>query len=64
MDRRRFLKATGLSSISEAKIQSDKKGDRYIALIEKPGRPAIHVLAEIFAVQPDPRPVDPRPRPR
>src|ERR1700743_1500578 len=45
-----FLKATGLSSISEAKIQSDKKGDRYIALIEKPGRAALDVLAEILPV--------------
>ncbi|HKU04581.1 MAG TPA: glycine--tRNA ligase subunit beta [Bradyrhizobium sp.] len=45
-----FLKATGLSSINEAKIQSDKKGDFYIALIEKPGRPAIDVLAEILPV--------------
>ncbi|MGE0285531.1 MAG: glycine--tRNA ligase subunit beta [Bradyrhizobium sp.] len=45
-----FLKATGLSSISEAKIQSDKKGDFYIALMEKPGRPAIDVLAEILPV--------------
>src|ERR1700759_475290 len=45
-----FLKATGLSSIGEAKIQSDKKGDRYIALIEKPGRPAIDVIAEILPV--------------
>jgi glycyl-tRNA synthetase beta chain len=45
-----FLKATGLSSISEAKIQSDKKGDFYIALIEKPGRPAIDVLADILPV--------------
>ena len=45
-----FLKATGLSSLSEAKIQSDKKGDFYIALIEKPGRPAIDVLAEILPV--------------
>src|ERR1700742_1374088 len=45
-----FLKATGLASISEAKIQSDKKGDRYIALIEKPGRAAIDVLAEILPV--------------
>jgi glycyl-tRNA synthetase beta chain len=45
-----FLKATGLTSISEAKIQSDKKGDRYIALIEKPGRAAIDVLAEILPV--------------
>jgi glycyl-tRNA synthetase beta chain len=45
-----FLKATGLSSLSEAKIQSDKKGDFYIALIEKPGRPAIDVLADILPV--------------
>ena len=45
-----FLKATGLSSISEAKIQSDKKGDFYIALTEKPGRPAIDVLADILPV--------------
>ncbi|WP_027553781.1 glycine--tRNA ligase subunit beta [Bradyrhizobium sp. Cp5.3] len=45
-----FLKATGLSSLSEAKIQNDKKGDFYIALIEKPGRAAIDVLAEILPV--------------
>jgi glycyl-tRNA synthetase beta chain len=46
-----FLKATGLASVSEAKIQRDpKKGDFYIALIEKPGRPAIDVLAEILPV--------------
>lgn len=45
-----FLKATGLSSLSEAKIQSDKKGDFYIALIEKPGRAAIDVIAEMLPV--------------
>ncbi|MBR0696781.1 glycine--tRNA ligase subunit beta [Bradyrhizobium lablabi] len=45
-----FLKATGLSSVSEAKIQNDKKGDFYIALIEKPGRPAIDVIAEMLPV--------------
>src|SRR5215204_1865909 len=45
-----FLKATGLASLSEAKIQSDKKGDFYIALIEKPGRPAIDVLADFLPV--------------
>src|SRR6201992_4026526 len=45
-----FLKATGLSSLSEAKIQQDKKGDHYIALIERPARPAIDVLAEILPV--------------
>jgi len=46
-----FLKATGLASISEAKIQSDpKKGDFYIALIEKPGRATIDVLADMLPV--------------
>src|SRR6476660_3393593 len=46
-----FLKATGLASIEEAKIQTDpKKGDFYIALIEKPGRATIDVLAEILPV--------------
>ena len=46
-----FLKATGLASIEEAKIQRDpKKGDFYVALIEKPGRATIDVLAEILPV--------------
>ncbi len=43
-----FLKAAGLKSLDEAKIQRDPKGDFYIALIEKPGRPAIDVIAEIM----------------
>jgi glycyl-tRNA synthetase beta chain len=43
-----FLKATGLASLDEAKIQRDPKGDFYIALMEKPGRPAIDVIAEII----------------
>lgn len=44
-----FLKATGLTSLSEAKIQTDaKKGDFYIALIEKPGRATIDVLADML----------------
>ena len=46
-----FLKATGLASIDEAKIQRDpKKGDFYVALIEKPGRATLEVLAEILPV--------------
>ncbi|MGX1165924.1 glycyl-tRNA synthetase beta chain [Bradyrhizobium sp. USDA 372] len=45
-----FLKATGLKSLEEAKIQRDPKGDFYIGLIEKPGRDAIDVLAEILPV--------------
>ncbi|MCP3406095.1 glycine--tRNA ligase subunit beta [Bradyrhizobium sp. CCGB01] len=45
-----FLKATGLKSLDEAKIQRDPKGDFYIGLIEKAGRDAIDVLAEILPV--------------
>jgi len=43
-----FLKGAGLKSISEAKVQPDKKGDLYVATIEKPGRPAIEVIGEIL----------------
>jgi glycyl-tRNA synthetase beta chain len=43
-----FLKAAGLKSIDEAKVQPDKKGDFYIAVIEKPGRSAIDVIGEIL----------------
>jgi glycyl-tRNA synthetase beta chain len=44
-----FLKATGLASLDEAKIQRDpKKGDFYIALIEKPGRATLDVLADML----------------
>jgi glycyl-tRNA synthetase beta chain len=43
-----FLRAAGLKSIGEAKIQPDKKGDFYVAVIEKRGRPAIDVIGEIM----------------
>ncbi|HEU0148232.1 MAG TPA: glycine--tRNA ligase subunit beta [Bradyrhizobium sp.] len=44
-----FLKATGLASLDEATIQRDpKKGDFYVALIEKPGRATLDVLAEML----------------
>src|SRR5262249_15648085 len=42
-----FLKAAGLSSIDQAEVQPDKKGDFYVALIEKAGKPAIDVIAGI-----------------
>ncbi len=46
-----FLKAAGLDSIEQAKIESDpKKGDFYVALVEKPGRPALEVIAEMLPV--------------
>jgi glycyl-tRNA synthetase beta chain len=44
-----FLKAAGLASIAEAKVETDpKKGDFYVALIERPGRPAYEVLSELL----------------
>jgi len=44
-----FLKSAGLSSIDEAKVQKDpKRGDFYVALIDRPGRAAIEVIAEIL----------------
>ncbi|WP_454914700.1 glycine--tRNA ligase subunit beta [Xanthobacter sediminis] len=44
-----FLKSAGLSSIDEAKVQSDpKKGDFYVAVVEKKGRTTPEVIAEII----------------
>jgi glycyl-tRNA synthetase beta chain len=43
-----FLKSAGLKSIGEAKVQPDKKGDFYVAVIEKPGRAALDVIAEFL----------------
>src|SRR5256714_2368182 len=46
-----FLKSTGLASLDQANIQRDpKKGDFYVALIEKPGRATIDVLADMLPV--------------
>ncbi|MFG1414235.1 glycine--tRNA ligase subunit beta [Xanthobacter sp. VTT E-85241] len=43
-----FLKSAGLASIDQASIQSDpKKGDFYVAVVERPGRPTTEVIAEI-----------------
>jgi glycyl-tRNA synthetase beta chain len=43
-----FLKAAGLKSIGEAKVQPDKKGDFYVAVIEKQGKPALEVIAQMI----------------
>ena len=43
-----FLRGAGLSSIEQATVQPDKKGDVYVAVIEKPGRPAPDVIAEFM----------------
>ncbi len=43
-----FLKAAGLDSLDQATIVSDpKKGDSYIAVIEKPGQETVAAIAEI-----------------
>jgi glycyl-tRNA synthetase beta chain len=43
-----FLKSAGLASIGEAQVVSDpKKGDFYVARIEKPGRAAKEIVAEL-----------------
>ncbi|KAA3502926.1 glycine--tRNA ligase subunit beta [Rhizobium rhizogenes] len=44
-----FLRGAGLSDISEAQVVSDpKKGDFYIAIINRPGRPAEEIIAEVM----------------
>ncbi len=43
-----FLKAAGLASIDEAVVQSDPKGDFYVARTVKPGRATAEVIAEIM----------------
>ena len=44
-----FLKKAGLTSIAEARIESDgKKGELYVAHIHRAGRATIDVLAEIL----------------
>ncbi|MGR6431832.1 glycine--tRNA ligase subunit beta [Rhizobium sp. PAMB 3174] len=44
-----FLRGAGLSSVSEAQVVSDpKKGEFYVAVISKPGRPAEEIIADIM----------------
>ncbi len=44
-----FLKSAGLASLEGAIVQRDpKKGDFYLAVIERRGRPTLDVLAEIL----------------
>lgn len=43
-----FLKSAGLATLAEAEIvKDDKKGDYYVARIEKAGRPAADIVAEV-----------------
>ena len=44
-----FLRGAGLKSVDEAEVVTDpKKGDFYVARIEKPGRPAPEIIAEVL----------------
>jgi glycyl-tRNA synthetase beta chain len=44
-----FLRAAGLASLADAKIVSDpKKGDSYVAIVEKKGAEATRLLADIL----------------
>ena len=44
-----FLKGAGLSSLKDAQlVKDDKKGDFYVAKIEKPGRLATDILADVI----------------
>jgi glycyl-tRNA synthetase beta chain len=46
-----FLKSAGLSRIEDARIETDpKKGQFYVAIIEKPGRETKDAIAEIIPV--------------
>ena len=41
-----FLRSAGLDSLDQCKIEDGKKGQFYVALIEKPGRATADVIAE------------------
>jgi len=44
-----FMRGAGLSSIDQAEVRNDpKKGDFYVAVIEKPGRDAAEIIAEVM----------------
>ncbi len=44
-----FLRGAGLDSIDRAEVHSDpKKGDFYVAVIERPGRAAEEIVAEVM----------------
>ncbi|MDB5596660.1 MAG: glycyl-tRNA synthetase, beta subunit [Hyphomicrobiales bacterium] len=44
-----FLKSAGLASLDQATIEKDpKKGEFYVAIIERPGRATLDVLADVL----------------
>jgi glycyl-tRNA synthetase beta chain len=54
-----FMRGAGLSDISQAEIRKDKKGEHYVAILEKPGRDAREIIAgavpEVMAKFPWPK---------
>jgi glycyl-tRNA synthetase beta chain len=42
-----FLRSAGLASIDDCETRDDGKGPYYVAVIEKPGRPAADIVAEL-----------------
>jgi len=43
-----FMRGAGLTDISQAEIRSDKKGEHYVAVIEKEGRDASDIIADLI----------------
>lgn len=44
-----FLKSAGLSSVDQAEVRSDpKKGDYYVAIINRPGKPASEIVGAVL----------------
>ena len=43
-----FMRGAGIADISEAEIRDDKKGQFYVAKIEKPGRNSAEIIAELI----------------
>ena len=44
-----FLRGAGLESVDQASVQSDpKKGDFYVAILEKPGRDAKDIIGDVM----------------
>ena len=45
-----FMRGAGLSSIDQAEVRTDpKKGDFYVAVMERPGRPAQAIIGQVVA---------------
>lgn len=41
-----FLKSAGLSSLDQCAVEEDKKGQYYVARLDRPGRPTAEIIAE------------------